>query len=338
MRIRVLWTRPSGYIAACLRALSHRPEVSEVHATFRPPTAAAAFDVADLDFGGTEVHLAPPGTRLRHVDADVILAASWGDAQYRAVLRSASKVTLRIMTMDNVWRGSAKQGLAVAAGRFVLPKLCDVLLVAGERQRAYAIALGFKPNSIVNGLYAADIDTTAAPPARRPSDPLVYVGRMAPEKGVATLLAAYALYSANHPAPRPLHLIGGGGLPPPLLPGVRLHGFVQPHLLRRHVNQGAALVLPSRYEPWGLVVQEGAALGLALLLSSAVGCASSYLQHGVNGYMHTQGNARQLANHMADIDGELFDWRRSTQVSTSLAGRFTPEDWARNIVHISSGC
>ena len=52
-------------------------------------------------------------------------------------------------------------------------------------------------------------------------------------------------------------------------------GFLQAESLSRYYAHAAAFVLPSLSEPWGLVVNEAAASGLPLLVSSRAGCAAT---------------------------------------------------------------
>ena len=46
-----------------------------------------------------------------------------------------------------------------------------------------------------------------------------------------------------------------------------------------------ALVLPSLYEPWGLVVHEGLAHGLPVIATDQVASADDLVESSVNGYV-----------------------------------------------------
>ena len=49
------------------------------------------------------------------------------------------------------------------------------------------------------------------------------------------------------------------------------------------MSKAGVFVLPSKFEPWGVVVHEFAAAGFPLLLSKAVGASSHFLESGKNG-------------------------------------------------------
>jgi len=64
------------------------------------------------------------------------------------------------------------------------------------------------------------------------------------------------------------------------------------------------LVLPSDHEPWGVVVVEAAAAGLAIIASDKVGAAPELVRHGVNGAMFAAGNLRLLKEAMLAVSSD----------------------------------
>ncbi len=64
------------------------------------------------------------------------------------------------------------------------------------------------------------------------------------------------------------------------------------------------LAIPSDYEPWGVVVTEAVAAGLAVVASSVVGAAADVVQDGVNGRIFRKGDGKHLAECLLDITDE----------------------------------
>jgi glycosyltransferase involved in cell wall biosynthesis len=60
-----------------------------------------------------------------------------------------------------------------------------------------------------------------------------------------------------------------------------------------------ALVLPSRVEPWGLVVNEGMAAGLPIIVSNRVGCASDLVDGHETGIVYDYAGTDGLFDAMA---------------------------------------
>ncbi len=59
-----------------------------------------------------------------------------------------------------------------------------------------------------------------------------------------------------------------------------------------------ALILPSDFEPWGLVVNEAMTLGLPVIVSSHVGCRVDLVCGGENGYIFEANNLQSLIDTM----------------------------------------
>jgi glycosyltransferase involved in cell wall biosynthesis len=149
------------------------------------------------------------------------------------------------------------------------------------------------------------VDTTAYEPRFRPGRRFVYVGRLSPEKGVATLIKAAAA------APVPLDIIGTGPSEGQLreltarrCADVRFHGFLSGPALHRAVADARAVVVPSEwYENAPLTVLEACALGKPVI-ASAIGGLPELVSAGATGWTFAAGSARglmDLLRYVADL-------------------------------------
>jgi glycosyltransferase involved in cell wall biosynthesis len=111
--------------------------------------------------------------------------------------------------------------------------------------------------------------------------------------------------------------------------GVEVLDFVQPAELPGLMASCGCFVLPSRFEPWGVVLHEAAAAGLPLIATSACGAATRLLQDGYNGVLVAPGQVASLADAMSAVasspQGRLAEM---SAASVSLSRQFTPERWA----------
>lgn len=128
---------------------------------------------------------------------------------------------------------------------------------------------------------------------------IVYVGRLSEEKGLETLVRAVAML---HDFDVHLLMIGTGPEEMALKElacdlGIKTNflGFVHGDDLAASYAASDIFVLPSRSEPWGLVVNEAMEYGLPILLSDRVGSAPMLLEPGVNGWTFPAGDATALA-------------------------------------------
>ncbi|MFH1421422.1 MAG: glycosyltransferase, partial [Planctomycetota bacterium] len=71
--------------------------------------------------------------------------------------------------------------------------------------------------------------------------------------------------------------------------------------LPRYYTFADMLVIPSDYEPWGLVINEAMACGLPVVAADAVGAAADLVHEGVNGNVVPTGNIQALAGSILKL-------------------------------------
>jgi glycosyltransferase involved in cell wall biosynthesis len=252
-----------------------------------------------------------------YVRPEVMAATDWARRRDRPIILMSES---QAIDRPRVWWKESIKRRRVA--RF------DAALCGGPEHRDYLVELGMPADRIALGYNAVDHDAFAARadaaravdrPPLLPTPPFfLCVCRFAPEKDIFTLLDAFARHRANaDPATSwGLALVGDGpdraaidrlidGL------GLRAHvalpGFLQAEALAPWHAHAGAFVLPSRSEPWGLVVNEAAAARLPLIVSDRCGCASTLVPDppGTTGWTFPAGDAAALADrldHFTRID------------------------------------
>jgi glycogen synthase len=153
----------------------------------------------------------------------------------------------------------------------------------------------------------ATVDRTMRHTGRSESLMVLYSGRFVERKGVGDLLAAIPLVLPRVPTAR-FVLIGGHRhcsqaemehwwLPPALYP-FRSHiyftGWLAPNDLDEWYRTADILVVPSRYEPFGMVILEGMLHGLPIV-ASAVGGPAEILENGRTGFLFPPRDVDALA-------------------------------------------
>jgi len=342
MRIATLWTHLSGYLNACLRELA-RIEGVELFVAHMTRSEDAPFEENQFSWLASRYGYdrSPDKktllSRLTEFQPEVLLVSSWHISAYRFVLRKLRGKAIRVLAMDNQWRGRWKQWLGVLNSPWYLHALYDAVFLPGERQVVFAKKLGFSERQIVRGLYSCDHEKFAAVhkmKAQRglpPPEAFIYVGRFTKEKGIQVLAEAYLEYRSKTADPWTLDCCGTGPLRKLLegVEGVQIHGFVQPDQLPQKFSLASCLVLPSRFEPWGIVIHEATAAGLAVICSSACGASVHLVQDGFNGYIVQPGNPDHLATAMFRYT-RLSEQKRKKMAANgySLSAQFTPRRWA----------
>jgi glycosyltransferase involved in cell wall biosynthesis len=339
----VLWEAFGSYINASLRALSEQGVDLLV---FRRSVLDEAPFNDDLVTSGLETHAWTGGPdpdvlsrALEEFEPDAILVISWHIGVYRKVVRRWRGRTLRILAMSNPWEATAKQIAGIAAAPLIIRPTYDAALLPDERAAAFAEKLGFPAERLIWGMNTCDHHRFAAVAEKRDGGPLphtfLFVGRLVPDKAIDALAAGYARYRDTVKEPWPLLVAGTGPQEDLLRPveGVEMLGFVQPDALPDLFGRAGCLVLPSRYEPWGVVIHEAAAAGLPVVCSRACGASTRLVLDGYNGVVVTPGDGPALTGAFSRIselsDEELLEMGRASE---SLALQYTPERWARNLM------
>ena len=199
---------------------------------------------------------------------------------------------------------------------------------------AQAYAQRFPEPRHFNIPYFCALDPFLNAPRRAPQAETVFLfcGQMIARKGLDILLRAFARLVERNPAVR-LRLVGREAELPEALkqvtPAARerivYEGFQPPEELPRFFAQADVFVLPSRYDGWGVVVNQALAAGLPLLCSEAVGAAQDLIEEEVNGCLFPAGDAETLLARMERLASEPGLRERWGAASRKAAGQWQPE-------------
>lgn len=352
-RVLVLYTETAPYVFACLDALVALPG-ARIELVRWPVNTEAPFDTGSHP--GITIHdrraFDDRGLLAfaAGFDPHLVLASGWVDKGYLRVCRALRRKGVPTsMNLDTAWRGGPRQWASAVLARFWMRGTYSHVWATGSPQVAYARRLGLPADRILTGLYAADTGPMLdayphAQAARRRRFPhrFIHVARYIPTKGQQVLCDAFAeLCDQGRARDWELHLVGTGELfdqvrqsPSGKHPRIVHRGFVQASEMPGVLAEAGVSVLPSLYEPWGVVVQEHACMGLPLLLSDAVGAGERFLRVGENGSYHRAGDKADLQASLARIiatnDPELL---RMSERSAELGASWTPTMWAGTAVH-----
>ena len=146
----------------------------------------------------------------------------------------------------------------------------------------------------------------------------LFVGRLAPEKGVEVLIDAWAMLDR----PPPLYVLGDGPLEASLkkracgVDGVTLPGAVDATEMMAYMRNARYAVIPSIwYETFGRVTIEAYACGTPVI-ASRLGSLEEMVDDGVTGLLFTPGDARDLAEKVRWAEAHPDEMREM-----GLAGR-----------------
>jgi glycosyltransferase involved in cell wall biosynthesis len=82
---------------------------------------------------------------------------------------------------------------------------------------------------------------------------------------------------------------------------IRFCGFRNQSELPRFFDLASVFVLPSRHEPWGLIINEVMNAARPVIVSDDVGCAPDLVEDGVNGCIYPVGDVGALENALRRV-------------------------------------
>lgn len=208
-----------------------------------------------------------------------------------------------------------------AIKRFLLSPLFRLVrgLYIGEQNRRFFEHYGVAPDRLFPVPYCVDNDDlqsrgAALRPRREElrrsfgidddAPVLLFVGKLVAVKDPFVALAAFARLRAQV---RCWFLVVGDGelaeefdrkVAELAVPNVVRTGFLNQSKLPEAYSAADLFVLPSSFEPWGLVVNEALNFGLPVVAARTVGCAEDLVRDGVNGFTFGVGDADALEAHL----------------------------------------
>ena len=251
---------------------------------------------------------------------DVVHLAGFGHPLLVAALLMGKLRGMRVFIESDTASRHTVGGLKNFVKCVVYPslfRLADHFLPGGKRQAAYLAAYGVPNTKTTAAQMTVDVASimryvaTAGEAARDAlrarlgyADDIravLYLGRLEPLKGVSDLLDAFADIALRRGDVR-LMIAGSGSLDSL----VRDAAAVNPHISYLGRLSGTEVldayvasdivVAPSRFEPWGLVVNEAMACGRPIVGTDRVGCVDDLVTHGETGFIVPAEAPRALAD------------------------------------------
>ncbi len=171
----------------------------------------------------------------------------------------------------------------------------------------------------------------------------LYIGRIEPVKGLDNLITAWDLIKKNHPriyANARLVIIGGGMEDQDFRRNPemnKLHSIINmknlqdritflgsraQNKLRYYLTASDALVMPSLYESFGLVVVEALACGTPVIVSR-IGKIKSIVKDGKNGFSFLSNNPAALAEAIASFPEKKRQLDSGSRIRSDVINTFS---------------
>jgi glycosyltransferase involved in cell wall biosynthesis len=246
----------------------------------------------------------------------------WAEASFAAALcaLAASRSRFAIYAESpepGQARMKVKESLKRIFGRWVARRAIGILSVSGFADEYYA-RLGFHKDQIYPfGYFRADNDQLkfSSVPANDGRAEIIFAGQLIRRKGIDILIEAMRPLFAEHPDLR-LTIVGAGDKAAELKRQAASSGYqdrivfegaLSSSKIQARLASSDLLALPSRWDGWGMVVNEAFSVGVPAIVSDQCG-ASDIIKHGVNGYVFRSENVEDLRNCLRSFLNQRDNW------------------------------
>jgi len=309
MKVAFVSVVPSPYQRDLFRALAQREEVDLSVYYLEATTPESPWPQKTLEtyeqvlrgfwfpLGSGRCYLNWPVPDLRHFDVVVMNSLMSVTAQWLI------RTQLRYKPWFFWGERLGQRGGLHARGAAVLHRAAGIAAIGSFADEDYRRRFP-EPRHFCIPYFCA-LDAFLATPRRARNDGhtvFLFCGQMIARKGVDLLLEAFQRLGSS----AQLLLVGREAelpqflaiLPVDVRKRIVYAGFQPPEELPRFFSQADVFVLPSRYDGWGVVVNQALGAGLPIICSDMVGAGRDLVKEEVNGLLFPAGDSAALAEKM----------------------------------------
>jgi glycosyltransferase involved in cell wall biosynthesis len=254
---------------------------------------------------------------LNGLQPDIVFAPATPFPEGMAAVSYRVHSNKRMIMMDDAWEYTDRRKSVIKFIKRNIHKNIDGAFIPAPSHLRYYNDTGFSEERIVFGVDVVDNDyysdksetirlnsQAVRSSLQLPENYFLFVGRFLARKGIETLLEAYKKYLRyTSGAPWKMVLVGAC----PHMNAIRTTSD-QEHIMYAGARFGdelcsyyalaGTLIVPSESDTWGLVVNEGMASGLPVIVSSGCGASKTLVEEGVNGWTFVPADSDALADIM----------------------------------------
>jgi glycosyltransferase involved in cell wall biosynthesis len=285
-------------------------------------------------------------------NSDAVLVFGWNNFFYLSIIFYAyiSSKILILLAENNLLK--KKNFLIKKIKRIIIYfflKFFDYFLSIGTNNKNYYLYHGVNKNKIYQTFYTVDTDFFKNFNSnfafskeinkkffiKKKNFIFIWVGKFIERKNPTEVIKAIQFLKNNN---FHLFMIGSG----PLLNSCRQYikdhsinnihivGFKNQNQLKKFYSISNCLVLSSKYETWGLVLNEAMSSGLPCIATKSSGAVHDLIRHGSNGYIYNSGSVEQLAINMLKISN-ISNYKRLKKNALNTIRKFSLQKTAFKI-------
>lgn len=244
---------------------------------------------------------------MKRIRCHKVIYAGWLAPEYNlyAFLSSRKK---NVMVCESSLLDVSFAGVAGIIKKAIINRMSAVL-PSGKPHDELFQSIGFKGRRNITG--SVGIFNKTGRKKKNIHQPLryLYVGRLVDVKNIALLVEEFNISG------KPLTIVGSGTLEKELKQkakeNISFTGFIDNEKLGEVYQIHDVFVLPSYYEPWGLVVEEAVYWGLPVIVSDKVGSSIDIVKDLGTGLVFQSRDRESLATAINEMENRFSEFYNS---------------------------
>jgi glycosyltransferase involved in cell wall biosynthesis len=216
-----------------------------------------------------------------------------------------------------MYRSAIKRLLRTCFGKVIVSQATGALPISHLAFEFYK-RLGMREQDLYPFGYFRSrgrVASRSADPTSRKGIEIIFVGQIIHRKGIDLLVEAMLPLFDEHPDMH-LTIVGEGEMIAALQEHIStlkltervvFEGVLPPYKIPSRVVQADLLVLPSRWDGWGVVVNEAFSVGVPVIVSERCG-AADLVHEGSNGYVFRSEDVEDLRTCLRQFLDRQMDW------------------------------
>lgn len=274
---------------------------------------------------------------LKEENVNTVAIAGYGRLDYLLMMLWSRIKGKRVILFVESWYS---RGLLVDRFKgIMIGRFAHAYFASGKRARQHLINnLKINPIKIREGYSTVDNQHFSNPLPDYTINTLLCVARFSPEKNLLLLVEIFLKSKLSKTWN--LNIIGGGPQEHELRTlssesnNINIINWQDYQNLPERYHNASAFVLPSLFEPWGLVVNEAMAAGLPIINSEQCGCMPDLVdeKNGITFNAEEQDSMLQAFNQWSQLTEH--DLGSMGKVSLSRIASFSTESWASTLQNL----
>ena len=342
-KITFLYAEITPYFYGCLKYLANKYPLYKVEVIYIDKFENINLnEISGYNFSNKD-KFSSKHELFKHLDfnqPDLLLVSGRMDKDYLYVTKKLSKKCITVSLQDTIYSNSIKQFIKKLFSRYLYKQYFKKIWATGTMHSAFALSMGYSYDKIRDGFYVADekyFNEEIHKTYEDESYKFLFIGRLVKEKNIEVFASMLDQINSQSKTNHELNIIGRGILENKIkkYKCVRLLGFKNIDEMIHISKKCHVFCLPSKYEPWGVVLHEMALLSMPILASENCGSSFDLVQNNINGFKFNPEDKKSIRKSILKFINLTNKQKIEFGIASKLlAKKYNHDYWCNSLISL----